>query len=102
MTEQSVEEAAEAHARAVVAGDIGATVRGMTPEGLAKAMQIGNTSWTYFGYDLTPQGRDGDDYLFDATYQTDLGPLGMRYRFRLTDGEWKVVDTERIDRPAGS
>ncbi len=101
MTDQSAEEAAEAHARAVVAGDIGATVRGMTPDGLAKAMQIGNATWTYFGYALTPQGRDGDDYLFDATYQTDLGSLGMRYRLRLIDGEWKVVDMDRIDRAEG-
>jgi hypothetical protein len=63
-------------------------------------MQIGNTTWTYLGYHLAPHGRDGDDYLFDATYQTDLGHLGMRYRLRLIDGEWKVVDMDRIDRSA--
>ena len=101
MDEQSAEEAARAHASSVVAGDIGSTVRGMTPEGLAKAMQIGNTSWIYFGYELTPKGQDGDDYLFDMDYKTDLGLLSMRYRFRCMEGEWKVVDTERIGDAAG-
>ena len=95
MTEQSPEEAAHAHARAVVSGDIGATVRGLTPEGLARAMEIGNTSWQYSGYDVAPQGSDGEDYLFDIIYQTDLGLLRLRYRLRDVGGEWKVVDIER-------
>ena len=91
------EEAARTHAQAVVAGDIGTTVLGMTPDGLAKAMQLGNTTWTYFGSDVTPAGSDGEDCLFDITYQTDQGPFTLRDRFRRIDGEWKVVDIERLD-----
>lgn len=95
MTEQSAEEAAHAHARAVVTGDYGAMIRSMTPGGLAKAMAVGNTTWTDLSYELALQERDGDDYVFHITYRTDLGPLTLRERFRQIDGEWKVVDIER-------
>ena len=90
------EEAARAHAQAVVANDIGATVVGMTPDALAKAMQLGNTTWAYLGFELAPAGRDGDAALFDITYRTDEGTFTLRDRFRSIDGEWKVVDIERI------
>lgn len=96
MMGQSAKEAAHAHARAVVAGDFGTMVRGMTPEALAKAMQLGGTTLVVTAYDLTSQAHDGDDYLFDISYQMDLGPLTWRERFRKIDGEWKIVDIERI------
>jgi hypothetical protein len=96
MMEQSAEEAAHAHARAVVTGDIGAFVRRITPDVLAKAMEIGGTSWDVSSYELRPQGRDGDDYIFTVSYQTSLGPLTLRERFRNVDGDWKMVDIERI------
>ncbi len=95
MPESSPEEAAHAHARATVAVDLAAAFGDMTPEALAKAMQVGNTSWTLTGYALAAQGRDGDDYVFDVTYESDLGTLPLRYRFRQIDGDWKVVDVER-------
>ena len=91
------EDAARAHARAVVAGDIGTTVLGTTPEAFAKAMLLGNTTWTYFGSDVSPTGRDGEDCLFDITYRTDQGPFTLRDRLRRIDGEWKIVDIERVD-----
>ena len=95
MTQNGAEDAAHAHARALIAGDFGAALRGMTPEALAKAMEVGNTTWTVTSYDLTPQGRDGDDFLFGIDYQTDLGPLSLRYRVRDIGGEWKVADIDR-------
>jgi hypothetical protein len=91
------EEAARVHAQAVVAGDIGTTVLGMTPEGFAKAMQVGNTTWTYFGSEVRPVGRDGEDCLFDITYQTDEGTFTLRDRFRRIEGAWKIVDLERLE-----
>jgi len=100
MTDQAVEEAAHAYARAVVAGDIGTTVRGMTPDALAKAMLLGNTTWTYTGYELAVYGHEGEDYVFDITFRTDLGPMPLRYRFRHLDGVWKVADVEKSDEPA--
>ena len=96
MTEQSAEEAASVHARAVVAGDIGASLRGMTPDAWAKTVEIGNTNWDFSSYELRPQGRDGDDYIFDITYHREDGPLSLRERFRKIDGEWKLVDVERV------
>jgi len=96
MADQSVEEAAHAHARAVVANDIGAVVRSMTPDGLAKAMEIGNTTWGYQSYELANAREDGPDHLYEITYTTDLGPLRLRDRFRLISGQWKVVDVELI------
>ena len=94
MPEPSPEEAAHAHARATVAVDLATAFGDMTPEALAKAMQVGTTSWTLTGYDLTSQGLDGEDYVFDVTYQSDLGPLPLRYRLREI-AAWKVVDVER-------
>jgi hypothetical protein len=95
MAASGPEEAAHNHARALIAGDFGTAVRGMTPEALAKAMSVGNTTWTVTAYELTSHGRDGDDHVFAINYQTDLGPLSLRYRFRDVGGEWKVVDIER-------
>jgi hypothetical protein len=97
MSQQDAEEAAHAQARALVTGDIGAAVRQMTPEALAKAMAVGNTTWTVTAYDLASPRRDGDDYLFDVCLDTDVGPLTLRERFREIDGEWKMVDIQRID-----
>jgi hypothetical protein len=91
----SAEEAAHAHARATVAVDLGTVFRNMTPEALARAMQLGNTEWRLSAYELTGQSTDGDDHLFDITYQTEIGPLPLRYRFRQIDGAWRVVDIEK-------
>ena len=96
MSSHSAEEAMIAQACALVAGDIGAAVRGMTPDALVRAMDVGNTTWTVTGYELGAQERDGDDYVFDVTLQTDLGPLALRERFREVDGEWKMIDIERL------
>ena len=49
MSQQSAEEAAHAQARALIAGDFGTAIRGMTPEALARAMAVGNTTWTVTG-----------------------------------------------------
>ncbi|MDZ4278134.1 MAG: hypothetical protein U1B78_03235 [Dehalococcoidia bacterium] len=96
MTEQEgAEEAAHAQSRAVLSGDMGAIVHGMTPEGFAKAMEIGNTSWNSTGYEMVPLGREDDAYVFDITFQTEAGPLTLRERFRQIDGAWKMVDIER-------
>jgi len=89
------EEAAHAHARATVAVELGTVIRGMTPEALARAMQLGNTEWRLSGYELTAQAQDGNDYVFDIRYETDVGPLPLRYRFREIDSAWKVVDIEK-------
>ncbi len=95
MPEQDIEDAVHAHARSIVAGDIGAAIRSMTPEGLATAMAVGNTTWNITSYDLSTDGREGDDYLFNIAYETDLGQMRLRYRVRDVDGVWKVNDVER-------
>jgi hypothetical protein len=92
----AAENAARAHAEAVVSNDIGSVVLGMTANAFAKAMDIGNTTWGYLGYELRAHSRDQDDYLFDITYRTDQGPFTLRDRLRIVDGEWKVVDLEQL------
>jgi hypothetical protein len=92
----SAEAAARAHAEAVVSNNIGAVVLGMTADAFAKAMDVGNTTWGYTGFDLAAHGQNGDDYLFDITYKTDQGPFTLRDHFRRIDGEWKVVDLEQM------
>ncbi len=90
------EDAARAHAAAVVANDVGTVVLGMTADAFAKAMDIGNTTWGYLGFQLGAQSLDGEDYLFEITYETDQGPFTLRNRFRLVDGEWKVIDLDQL------
>ncbi len=97
MTQQSAEEAAHVYARAVVAGDFAAMLQRMTPEALAKGMQIDNGALTVTAYDLIARGSDGEDFWFDFFYQTEDGPLSLRERFGKIDGEWKLVDVERLD-----
>ena len=94
MSENTPEEAAHIHAKALVAGDIGTAFLGMTPEGLASAMEIGNTTWNILSYELQTEDRDGDDYIFNITFFTDIGRDELHYRFRNVDGAWKVAHIE--------
>ncbi len=96
MPDANAEEAAHAHAKALVDGDVGTAFLGMTPEGLAGAMEIGNATWNIMGYELGQGRPDGDDFLVDIVYLTDLGRLGLHYRFRDVDGVWKVAGVERV------
>ena len=96
MDERSAEEAAHALDRAIVARDYGATIRAMTPDALARAMALGNTTWNCTTYELSPRGQDGDTYVFDVVFQTDQAPLSLRQRLRLVDGVWRIVDIETI------
>ncbi len=68
----------------------------MTPDALTKAMQLGISNWEYGSYELIARGRDGDDYVFEVIYQSAAGALNLRDRFRNIDGEWKIVDIERL------
>jgi hypothetical protein len=95
--EQDAEAAARVHAQSIVEGDMGTMVRGMTPDGLASAMALGNTTWNPLSYEIKLSAVQGDDFVFHITYDTKTGPLALSERFRQIDGEWKVVDVQ----PAG-
>ena len=95
MPESTAEEAAHAHAKALVEGDVRTAFLGMTPDGLAGAMEVGNTTWNIMSYELGEQRNDGDDFVVDISFFTDLGRLGLRYRFRDVEGVWKVDGVER-------
>ena len=95
MSQDAAEAAAHAQVRAIIARDFGAAIRAMTPEGLAKAMEVGNTTWHVVSYDLALQAREGEDYVFQVSLHTDAGPLVLLERFREVDGQWKMVDIER-------
>lgn len=96
MPDSNAEDAAHAHANALVDGNVAAAFLGMTPEGLASAMEIGSSTWNIMGYELGEGRQDGDDFLVDIFYLTDLGRLGLHYRFREIDGVWKVEGIERV------
>ena len=96
MAKQSAEDAAHAHASAVVAGDVGPVILGMTPDGFAKAVEIGNTNWDFVSYDVLSQSNEGDDPVFEIAYVTTTDRFTIRYRFREIDGAWKVTDMERL------
>ena len=95
MPDSTAEEAAHVHAKALVEGDVGTAFLGMTPEGLASAMEIGNTTWNIMSYQLGEQRQEGDDFIVGIVYSTDLGQMGLQYRFRNIEGVWKVTGVER-------
>lgn len=98
MTERSVAQAAEEFADGALNGDMATTLRLTTPNGLASMMDAtGGTWFKYLSYEALPPSPDGDDYLVEIRYETDLGPRKMRYRFRLIEGAWKVTAVERLD-----
>lgn len=97
MTAQTVEEAAHEQARAVITGDVGTSVRGMTPDGLANAMELGNTRWTFSSYEVASQRADGDDFIFDIIYEAEDERLTLTYRFSMIDGQWKVVHIQHFE-----
>ena len=96
MPEQNATDAAHTHARAVVAADAATTILGMTAEGFAKAVELGNTTWNYQSYELGEEEVVDGDALFDIAYATDDGGFTLRYRFRVVDDAWKVVDLDRV------
>ncbi len=95
MPDSNAEEAAHAHAKALVEGDVGTAFLGMTPDGLASAMEIGNTTWNILSYELGEQRQEGDDFIVSIMFTTDLGRMGLQYRFREIEGVWKVDGVER-------
>ena len=94
MLDSTAEEAAHAHAKALVEGDVGTAFLGMTPDGLASAMEIGNTTWNILSYELGEQRQEGDDFIVSIVYGTDVGRMGLHYRFREIDGVWKIDGVE--------
>lgn len=94
-TAQEAEAAVHAHAQALIARDFGAALRSMTPDALGQAMAVGNTTWIVTGYDVTSEGREGEDFVFAIAFETDLGKLSLHYRVRDVEGEWKVADIAR-------
>ena len=98
MTERTVEQAIEELAEAAVHGDMATTLRLTTPAGLASMSDATGTAWfKYLSYEALPPSPAGDDYLVEIRYESDIGPRKLRYRFRDIDGEWMVVDAERLD-----
>jgi hypothetical protein len=96
---RSAEEAADRLGRAVVAGDMATILRCVTPDGLARLMELSGRRWfNYFGYHVVKLTRDGHDRLVDIEYDTDLNePHILRYRFQEVEGGWKAVDIQRLD-----
>lgn len=95
MPNANAEEAAHAHAKALVEGDVATAFLGMTPDGLASAIEVGNTTWEIMSYELGEQRQEGDDFIVGIVYTTDLGRMGLHYRFRQVEGVWKVDGVER-------
>ncbi len=94
MSENTPEAAAHLHAKALVEGDIGTAFLGMTPEGFASAMEVGNTTWNVLSYELGEHRQQGDDFIVDIIFFTDVGRQELQYRFRDVDGVWKVDGVE--------
>ena len=99
MADVTAEEAAHAHARAAVAGDLTKLMTDLTPEALAKAMaQASGGLQGVNDYELKLHAQEGDEYVFDITYKASAASMTLRDRFREVNGQWRVVDLERVDR----
>ena len=91
----AAETAAHAHAKALVEGNVGVAFLGMTPEGLASAMEIGTTTGNIRSDGLEHPRPDDDAFLVAIIDFTDLGRMGLHYRFQDVEGVWKVADVQR-------
>ena len=97
MADMTAEEAAHRHAKAAVDGNLGQLMSDLTPEALAGLMAQGGAGGGFqqpSGYELKLHAQEGDDYLFDVTYQGPVGNVTLRDRFRVIGDQWKVVEAK--------
>jgi hypothetical protein len=95
---ENAEQAAEHYAQAVLDGKMPTVLRYLSPDALGQQLlAVGRSYFSYLSYEVALHEQDGEDYVFDITYETDEAPLLMRNRFRLEGDEWKIVDVARLD-----
>jgi len=97
MPDQTAEEAAHEYSQAVIAGDIGTSLRKMTSDAFGQMMDIGNDTWDFAGYEIEDAGLEGATHVFNVTYRSREGDLRLRQRYQQIDGVWLLVDLDRID-----
>jgi hypothetical protein len=98
MPNENAEQAALNYAQAVLAGDMPTILRYLAPDALGQQLVIlGRSYFRYLSYQVALHTQEGDDYVFDITYQTDEAPITLRNRFRIEGDAWKIVDLSRPD-----
>jgi hypothetical protein len=73
-------------------------LRYLSPDALGQQLEIlGRSYFRYLSYEVALHAQEGDDYVFDVTYQTDEEPITLRNRFRVEGDAWKIVEITRPD-----
>ncbi|MEX1255501.1 MAG: hypothetical protein WEE64_14275 [Dehalococcoidia bacterium] len=98
MPNETAEQAALKYAQAVLAGDMPTVLRYLSPDALGQQLEIlGRSYFRYLSYDVALHAQEGDDHVFDITYQTDDAPITLRNRFRLDGDAWRIIELTRPD-----
>jgi hypothetical protein len=100
MPNETAEQASQNYAKAVLAGEMPIILRYLSPDALGQQLEIvGRSYFRYISYQVALHAQEGDDYVFDTTYQTDDVPITLRNRFRVEGAAWKIVQVQRPDDP---
>lgn len=96
-------DAAERNARAVMTGDLTRVMADITPEAMAKLMQMGaeaqaaghptpTTMPNIDSYEVVDDESDANGSTFHVTFVAPIGRATVKTRWEQLLGEWKLVD----------
>jgi hypothetical protein len=97
-TMAELSEAAEQFAKDLMAMNIAGLMMAFTPNGMGKAMamqaqiQASGPPAPPTGYEVQPQGQDGEDQLIDIVMKNANGEGVVATRWKDIAGAWKVDD----------
>jgi hypothetical protein len=100
-------EAAERNAKAVMAGDLTQVMADITPEAMAKLMQLGSQAQasgapnpaampSIQSYTIEDVGDDDEGSTFRVTFVSAAGKATLETRWQQVMGHWKVVDVALV------
>jgi hypothetical protein len=105
--ESTVREAAERNARAVMAGDLSQVMADITPEAMAKLMQMGAQAQesgapnpaampSIQSYELELVGEDEEGATYRVTFVSSAGSATLDARWQQVMGQWKIVNVSLV------
>lgn len=106
-TPGTAREAAERNARAVMDGDLTQVMADISPDAMAKLMQMGaeaqatgvpnpTTMPSIESYEIADVDEAGDGSSFDVTFRSAMGTATVRTTWAQIVGQWKIVDVRLL------
>jgi len=101
---EGLREVVERNAQAVMTGNFNQLMADITPEALAKVMQMApqgaQPSLTQLpnitGYSIEPIGPDGDAFVYRVTFTSSAGRATAAVTWKQVLGQWKITGLEVI------